>query len=101
VPECPRCKTICEPSAEKCDCGYELALPADMQPAAMRRPLPKFKSFEAVGVGLIVLAVLDGAVYWFRFVGQWSALTMLWMVPAGLIVMIIGLILLVVGWARK
>lgn len=102
MPECPRCKTICEPSAEKCDCGYELRLPAGMQPADMRRSLARFSGLKVAGIALIALTIPVWIVYIAAMRGSnLMGIFMVGMIPGTLVVIVVGLILLGAGSTRK
>ena len=67
--ECPRCKLLNPPGAERCDCGYALQVAASAQTPEMLAPYSRYPAWKIVNVagwsviGLVGLAFAFAMVY--------------------------------------
>lgn len=69
-----------------------------MQRAEIRRPLPRYSSYQVIGATLIASVALAWALYLASLRGDsLIGATLLWLVPASAIALTAGSILLVVG----
>jgi hypothetical protein len=100
MPACPRCRLVNPPEARRCDCGYQLGLPVDMQTAEMRKPIPRRSKLRTSGIVLVAAAaaVLSGGLIGFR--GEAAGFFVLWIGRWVALAVVAGLILIAAGGRR-
>lgn len=103
--QCPRCKLISPLETEKCDCGYDLHLPATMQATASRQPFHRYSFAQVLGGALIgaVELVWGRALYNYVLLIGFSSLSVwavLWVTPFSALALTVGLMLIATGRSR-
>ena len=90
--KCPRCGLISPEGSRKCDCGYELNLPRDMQAHEMRTRPERASGPRRAAV--IVCAII--AAVWIVYIAKWDStnnlygMGLVFLIPISAVVLIVS-----------